>query len=120
MTQTIDPAPVGDGATIVPIDALRQRRRLDYLLDLRSTLAVLSAERSAHELDDASETLGQQYAVEHAIDQEFPDVYAARFPAWARYDAELAHSPDRLSRDCGICQAIARTHGVNLTPPEAA
>lgn len=102
------------------LDERRRRRRLEHLLDLRSRLAVLAAERRAHDLDDAIETFGQQLAVESAVSEEFPDTYAERIADWARQDAEREHQPPQMSADCGICQAIATRSGVNLTPPEAA
>lgn len=121
MTTTHNPQhPATQDATTGLLDERRRRRRLEHLLDLRSRLAVLAAERRAHDLDDAIDTFGQQLAVESALSEEFPDTYAERLGDWARQDAELDHRPTQLSADCGICQAIATRGGVNLTPPEAA
>jgi hypothetical protein len=108
------PSPVTDLAE------RRSRRRLEHLLNLRAQLAGLSAERRAHDLDDAAETYGQQLAVENAISEEFPDVYEERFPTWVTRDVELEHDAGALHFECGICQAVAKHVGLNLTPPEAA
>ena len=113
-TTSRGPAPVTDLAE------RRRRRRLEHLLNLRTQLAGLSAERQAHDLDDAADTYGQQLAVENAISEEFPDVYGERFPVWVARDVELEHDGRSLHPGCGICQAVAKHAGLNLTPPEAA
>lgn len=118
-TNELQQPATSDAATGL-LEQRRRRRRLEHLLDLRSRLAVLAAERRAHDLDDAMDTFGQQLAVEAALSEEFPDTYSERIADWARQDAEREHQPPQMSADCGICQAIATRSGVNLTPPEAA
>ena len=121
MTITNDhPASSSGSDGVADLDARRRRQRLEYLLDLRLRLAVLSSERSSHGLEDAIETWGQQMGVERTIRAEFPDVYAEYFPKWAQYDVELEHDGRVLTRECGICQSVARHAGINLDPPEAA
>jgi hypothetical protein len=118
LTDTVDKA--NDACAVVPLDVNRRRRRLEHLLDLRTQLSQLAAERRAHRLEDALDVFGQQMAVEQALEDEFPGVYAERFAAWSAAEAALAHEPTTLTEGCGICEAIASKAGINLTPPEAA
>ena len=103
-----------------PIDQLRRRRHLDRLLDSRAQLAILASERHSHRLDDASQTYLLQLSVETEIQNEFPDVYEAKFPDWVRQDAEADHPTGYLSPECGICRAVAVSRGLNLERPTAA
>lgn len=104
----------------IELDAVRRRARLEGLLDIRARLSTLSVERRSHGLEDAMETFGQQMAVEAAIDQEFPEVFAERFGAWVAAEVQLEHDTYRMHPECGICQAIAQRAGINIDPPEAA
>lgn len=119
MTTTHTPA-TGDVRPSFPMDELERRRRRDSLLNTREKLAILAAERHAHRVEDAWDITDQQFAVEAVIGQEFPQVYEEQLADWATLDSRLIHDPNRLSSDCGICQAIARRGGVNIEPPEAA
>ena len=98
----------------------RRRARLERLLDLRSTLAELNAERSSHRLDDAPEIFGQLLAIEATLSDEYPEVYLRELPRWVEQDARIEHDGSTLQPTCGICRAIAIRSGVNLTAPEAA
>lgn len=104
----------------MPLDVNRRRRRLEYLLDLRTQVSQLAAERQAHRLEDALDVFGQQMAVEQAIEDGFSGVYAEQFAAWSATEAARAHEPTTLTEGCGVCEAIASMTGINLTPPEAA
>lgn len=101
-------------------DHRRRRGHLERLLNLRSQLALVSAERQAHGIDDAGLTYGQLLSVENAIREDFPQVYEERLPRWVESDARLEHDGRLLRHDCGVCRAIARHSRINLTPPEAA
>ena len=121
MSTTHSPAaqPVPNNG-VTPIDPMRRRRHLERLLDTRSALAALAAERRSHNLDDAGETFGLLLSVEAELQHEFPDVHEARFPHWVTQDAVLEHPAGTLSPDCGICRTLAVSRQINLTPPEAA
>lgn len=90
MSTTDHQSPMSGGFPVVrELDAVRARRRLEHLPDLRARLAALAAERLSHGLDDAMDIYGQQLAVEHAIDQEYPEIHAERFPRWVEQDLAL-------------------------------
>lgn len=117
--QPTDPTPGSNGEVVV-IDAVRRRRQLEHLLDLRAQLAETAAAHAAHDLPDAREIARQQYAVEDSIRDGWPEVHAQRWPDWVAADARATHGAGELVAGCSICTALARRAGVNLEPPDAA
>ena len=113
---------VGDpvGPDVVPIGALKRRKRLNSLEATRSHLATMAAQQRSHGLDDAQDSFSLQLSVETTIRDEFPDEYEELFPAWLEKDVLAEHPSGVLTADCGICRSIATAHGINLVPPEAA
>lgn len=56
MSTTDHQSPMSGGFPVVrELDAVRARRRLEHLPDLRARLAALAAERLSHGLDDATD-----------------------------------------------------------------
>ena len=86
--------------------SLAERRRTRYLAALlaqRAHYAAISAEKAAHNMDDAAEHLQWLIAIEQAIEEQWPALYWDLLPDWAREDASLMHNPPRRHPDCGIC-----------------
>lgn len=108
--------PVGS----IAVDPRQRRARLDTLLDVRSRLARLAAERRSHNLDDAIDMFLEQMHVEATLDREFPGLVDERFADWLEADARLEHDADFFHPECGICQAIAQRAGLTFPPPFAA
>lgn len=104
----------------VTADPRERRARLDTLLDVRSRLAMLAAERRSHNLEDAIDTFQEQMHVEATIDREFPGVVDERFADWLDAEARLEHDAGFLHPECGICQVIAQRSGIAFPPPYAA
>lgn len=118
MTTTDQQQPAS--GTVVPLDALKRRKRLDQLLATRSLLATVAAQQRSHRLDDAQDTFGLQLLMESTIRDEFPAEHEQLFPDWVSSEAAAEHPSGVLTADCGICRSVAAQTGLNLLPPEAA
>lgn len=109
-----------DDTNVVPLDALKRRRRLDHLLSTRHHLAVMAAQQRSHGLEEADESFGLQLAVESTLRDEYPDESERLFGTWLETDVAYEHPTGVLTAECGICRSIATAHGLNLVPPGAA
>ncbi len=96
----------------------RHRAHLDRLLEVRSQLARLVAERRSHRLDDEADVFAQQLAVEAAIRDHDRTAYEERWPHWVEADVLQEHEPTTLVSWCQLCQAVAASSGINLLRPE--
>ena len=99
--------------------SLAERRRTRYLAALlgqRSHYAAITAEKSAHDVDDAQQHLQWLIAIEQAIEEQWPQLYSDLLPDWARDDAALMHTPPRRHPDCGICTGSYLTVSADLHP----
>lgn len=99
--------------------SLAERRRTRYLAALlaqRAHYAAISAEKAAHDVDDAAEHLQWLIAIEQAIEEQWPQLYFDLLPDWARDDAALMHTPPRRHPDCGICTGSHLTVSADLLP----
>ena len=111
---------LANAAQVSSLDPWRQRRRIDRLLEVRATLSQAAAERRSHRLDDADYMYGLQLAVEDVIRDQYPETFEERFSRWTADEAASEHPVGVLTPGCGICHAMARDRGLNLTPPGAA
>jgi hypothetical protein len=118
MSPNNHPHPTTD--TVTELVTIRDRRRLDHLLDRRWQLAVTASAHHAHDLPDADELARQQYGLEAMIRDGWPDVYEKCWSTWVEQDAVMLHASDTLIDECAICTVLARHVGVNIEPPEAA
>lgn len=107
-------------AGVTSLEALRRAKRLNGLEATRSHLGAVSAQQRSHGSEDAEETLAMQLAVEATIAEEFPEAYAAMYPECIARDLAAEHPTGIMTVGCGICRMVAKTAGINLTPPEAA
>lgn len=107
-------------SAVVPLSALRARKRLSALEATRSHLATMAGQQRSHGIDDAEDSFNLQLSVETTIRDEFPDEYEDLFPTWLEKDPAAEHPTGVLTAGCGICRSIATAHGINLLPPEAA
>jgi hypothetical protein len=110
----------GVRSTVVPLEALKRRKRLNRLEATRSHLATMAAQQRSHGLDDATESFNLQVNIETTIRDEFPEEYEELFGTWVAADVAAEHPRGMLNADCGICRSIATAQGVNLMPPDAA
>ena len=70
-------------------------------------MAIVVAERDAHDLPDHEGYLLEQLAVEQSIAHHWPDVYEENvFGAWLYADMARMHTADQPLTTCAICAAI--------------
>lgn len=86
----------------------RRTEKVLGLLHLRERLALAAAEYEAHDLEGAIEVFQQQLDIESAIRTHAPDLYEARWTEWLERDAQLAHTGETPSTECGYCQLLER------------
>ena len=88
---------------IISLHDRRRRRHLLGLLAQRAVFAALTVERQSHDRPDAHDHAMWLAAIEQAIEDGWPQVYADSLPDWVRDEAYLLHTPDQHHPDCAIC-----------------
>jgi hypothetical protein len=88
---------------IVSLHDRRRRRHLLGLLAQRATFSALTVERQSHDRPDAHDHAQWLAAIEQAIEDGWPQVFADCLPDWVRDEAALLHTPDQHHPDCTIC-----------------
>jgi hypothetical protein len=76
-----------------------------------------TVERQSHDRPDAHDHAQWLAAIEQAIEEGWPQVFADSLPDWVRDEEALLHTPDQHHPDCSICVPRGWTCSARSSPP---